>query len=158
MGVPSGTLRTSTIRVGIKTPKLPKPSCAQLLAIEDGKAADSSSSTDSDSSSSSSSNKKSKKHKKDKKKAKKVQKAAKKDKKKKKQDKKDVIDPCRPAPMQRWRLGRGVCTMRQKAPLHLLQSRPRRSGASDARADSESLHGLEIIANVLIFFIISTII
>lgn len=143
MGVPSGTLRTSTIRVGIKTPKLPKPSGPQLLAIEDGQAADSSSSTDSDSSSSSSSNKKSKKHKKDKKKAKKVKKAAKKDKKKKKkkQDKKDVTDPCRPAPMQRWRLGRGVCTMFWKVPLRLLQSRPRRSGASDARTDSEKLHG-----------------
>ena len=142
MGVPSGTLRTSTIRVGIKTPKLPKLSCAQLLAIEDGKAAVSSSSTDSDSSSSSSSNKKSKKHKKDKKKAKKVKKTAKKDKKKKKkEDKKDVTDPCRPAPMQRWRLGRGVCTMFWKVPLRLLQSRPRRSGASDARTDSEKLHG-----------------
>ena len=143
MGVPSGTLRTSTIKVGIKTPKLPKPSGPQLLAIEDGQAVDSSSSTDSDSSSSSSSNKKSKKHKKDKKKAKKVKKTAKKDKKKKKkkQDKKDVTDPCRPAPMQRWRLGRGVCTMFWKVPLRLLQSRPRRSGASDARTDSEKLHG-----------------
>jgi hypothetical protein len=52
-----------------------------------------------------------------------------------------VTDPCRPAPMQRWRLGRGVCTMFWKVPLRLLQSRPRRSGASDARTDSEKLHG-----------------
>ena len=112
MGVPSGTLRTSNIKVGVKTPKLAKLSDAQMLAIEDGNPDDSSSSTDSDSSSSSSSNKKSKKHKKDKKdkkKAKKVKKTAKKDKKKKREETKDVTDPCRPAPMQRWRLGRGVC-------------------------------------------------
>ena len=111
MRMPSGTLRTSNIKVGVKTPKLPKLSDAQMLAIEDGNPDDSCSSTDSDSSSSSSSNKKSKKHKKDKKKAKKVKKTAKKDKKKKREEKKDVTDPCRPAPMQRWRLGRGVCTM-----------------------------------------------
>ena len=112
MGVPAGTLRTSNIKVGVKTPKLPKLSDAQMLAIEDGIPDDSSSSTDSDSSSSSSSNKKSKKHKKDKKdkkKAKKVKKTAKQDKKKKREEKKDATDPCRPAPMQRWRLGRGVC-------------------------------------------------